>query len=94
MVFSMLCVAFNLDVKAATHIVGANNVMCDRLGVSGQSVASIVSECSLGKVLVMDVGLCDYTQHLLSSCNPAISFAAEPDFVNYWSGVKRAIKNI
>ena len=71
--------------------------VCDRLsrlGASGQSVASVVSECGFGEVQVIDLGLCDNTQYLLSSCNPAISFAAEPEFVSYWSGVRRAINNI
>ena len=80
-----------------THIAGKDNVVCDRLsrlGVSGQSVASIVPECGFGEVKVIDLGLCDNTQHLLSSCNPAISFAAEPEFVNYWSGMRGAINTI
>ena len=97
MVFTMLCVAFNLDVKSATHITGKGNLVCDqlsRLGASGQSVASVVSECGFGEVQVIDLGLCDNTQYLLSSCNPAISFGAEPEFVSYWSGVRRAINNI
>ena len=97
MVFTMLCVAFNLDVKSATHIAGKDNLVCDRLsrlGASGQSVASVVSECGFGEVQVIDLGLCDNTQYLLSSCNPAISFAAEPEFVSYWSDVRRAINNI
>ena len=58
------------------------------LGVSGQSVASVVSECGFREVKVIDLGLCDNTQYLLSSSNPAISFAAEPEFVNYLSGVR------
>ena len=97
MVFTMLCVAFNLDVKSATHIAGKDNLVCDRLsrlGASGQSVAGVVSECGFGEVQFIDLGLYDSTQYLLSSCNPAISFGAEPEFVSYWSGVRRAINNI
>ena len=55
MVFTLLCIAFNLDVKSATHIAGKDNVVNDRLsrlGVSGQSVASVVSECGFGEVKV------------------------------------------
>ena len=80
---TMICVALNVDVKTATH-----NVVCDRLlrlRVSGKSVASIVSECGFREVKVMDLGLCDNTSHFLTSCNPAIYFAAEPDSANYWS---------
>ena len=53
--FTTICVALNLDVKAATH-----NVVYDRLfrlRVSGKSVAIIVSECGFGEVKVMDLGL-------------------------------------
>ena len=97
MVFTVLCIAFNLDVKVATHIAGKDNVVCDRLsrlGISGQSVASIIAECCLGDIKVLDLGQCESSQHLLSSCNPAISFLGESDFINYWSGVRRAINNI
>ena len=53
-----LCIAFNMDVKVATHVPEIENVTCDRLSrivISGEPVQDIIEECGLGKATIVNL---------------------------------------
>jgi hypothetical protein len=84
MVWTMLCVATDLDVKKVTHIAGADNVKCDRLSRREQdepqtSVEQIVEEMGFGGVRVVEFGGQVEVMNVLRMCDPRISLDTEHD---------------
>jgi hypothetical protein len=49
MVFTLLCIAADVNVKEITHIAGEDNERCDRLSRRGLNPTMSVSECGMDK---------------------------------------------
>lgn len=97
MVFTLLVINFNLDVKESVHIAGEENWRCDklsRLSESEEGVVSALAGMGLEGTAVIDLQENNQVQILLASCNPVISFDGDDAFLDFWRAVKDALKEI
>ena len=97
MVFTMLCIMQELVVKESVHISGDDNFKCDalsRLEESGSSIGQVMSGFDLRGSREVNLQSCPHAQHLLASCNPAIRFESESDFVDFWGGIRDALEGL
>lgn len=94
MVFTLLCIRADLDVKVATHIAGTDNGRCDdlsRLSESGQTIEQTLGNWGLGGAVVVDLQGCRSVDRLLACCNPDTMFSSELEFIRYWDEIKDAL---
>ena len=58
MVFTTICMKYNLDVKSTTHIPGIENIRCDelsRLHACGGSIDTAMANMGLGNVRLINL---------------------------------------
>ena len=96
-VFTMLCIAYDLDVKVTTHISGADNHWCDvlsRLAETGDSIRDGMVRIGRGSVDILELEGCQYVRQLLESCSAAVKFAEEGDFISFWGNMRSSIREV
>lgn len=95
MVWTLLCVATNIDVVEVTHIAGKDNVNCDRLSRRGatptMSVGDEVRVMGIEGGSIIEVNGVEEIMRLLRLCDPRRKLASESDFVEFWSEVRDAV---
>jgi hypothetical protein len=96
MVWTLLCVASDIDVKEVTHIAGKDNVNCDRLSRREQdepktSVEQMAEEMGIGGTRVVELGGQEAVMKILRLCNPKIVLATESEFIEFWREARSAI---
>ena len=95
MVFSLLCIAADVDVKEVTHIAGTENRNCDRLSRRGRvPTTSILEEAVAMGVRGADVVEIDSDEDiidLLRLCDPRCELHSEEEFISFWSAVGSSI---
>ena len=97
LIFVVLAVTYNIDVKVATHLAGTDNITCDRLSrlaISGDTIEITVAECGLVGAEIINMSEYGHTCHLLSSCDPTREFFGEEDFSDFWCGIKNAVNGL
>jgi hypothetical protein len=97
MVFTLLGISFDLDVKKGVHIPGVENWRCDnlsRLTESGESVSEVLEKMSLGSIRVVDLQGNQQAQKLLESCDPRRCLDGEETFLEFWGGMRGALREI
>ena len=95
MVWTLLCLAADVNVTEVTHIVGVDNTNCDFLSRKGShpttSVAEDAQRMGLGDVAVLDFFGADSTVDIVGLCNPRVKLDSEEDFIRFWVQAKTAI---
>ena len=87
MVWTLLCVAAEVDVNEMAHISGKDNFRCDalsRLGETGRSVEHQVAEMRITGVHVIDAQDDPNIMALLRQCDPRIILKSEDEFLEFW----------
>jgi hypothetical protein len=98
MVWTLLCVATDIDVNEVTHIAGKDNSNCDRLSRREQdepsiSVEQMAQEMGIGGTRVLELGSQEEVMAILRMCDPKIVLVTESDFIEFWKKTRNAIPN-
>ena len=95
MVFTALCVNYQLDVQVATHISGVENHRCDALSrlKENESIEVVMNRIGLGGCSVLDLEGCPSVHALVSAC-AATTFVNEDQFIEYWGGLRDAVRDL
>ena len=94
MVWTLLCVAADVDVNEITHISGDDNHRCDRLSrlkESGRSAEQEAVRISLTGVRVLEVQEDRHLMTLLGLCDPRKTLMSEEEFIEFWRSTREAI---
>ena len=95
MVWTLLCLAADVNVTEVTHIAGVDNTNCDFLSRKGShpttSVAEDAQRMGLGDVAVLDFFGADSAVDIVGLCDPRVKLDSEEDFVRFWVQAKTAI---
>ena len=95
MVWTLLCVATNVDVREVTHIPGEENEKCDRLSRRGPTPATTVleeaREMGIKGGVVIGVNENEEIMGLLRLCDPRRKLESDSDFVAFWTEVRDAV---
>jgi hypothetical protein len=95
MVWTLLCVATNIDVREVTHIPGDENERCDRLSrrgmTPGMSVREEAREMGIEGGVVIEVNGDEEIMGLLRLCDPRRKLESDSDFIAFWTGVRDAV---
>ena len=87
MVWTLLCVATNIDVREVTHIPGADNDKCDCLSRRGatreKTVLEEAEEMGIMGAVVMEVNEAQEIMHILRLCDPRRKLTSDSDFVEF-----------
>ena len=97
MVFTLLSIRFNLDVKKGTHIPGEDNWRCDklsRLGESQMGVPEALEAMGLTETVVVNLQENAQVQALLACCDPGRSLEGEEVFLGFWGEVRSALSEV
>ena len=95
MVWTLLCVATNIDVREVTHIPGADNDKCDRLSRRGatpeKTVLEEAEEMGIMGAVVIEVNEAQEIMDILRLCDPRRKLTSDSDFVEFWTEVRDAV---
>jgi hypothetical protein len=95
MIWILLCVAADIDIREVTHIPGEDNDKCDQLSRRGLSPHNSVHEHAeaLGiggaRVLQMQDNL--HVMTLLRLCDPATGIDTDEEFITFWTTARSHI---
>lgn len=97
MVWSLLCVATEIDVREVTHIAGEENGNCDRLPRRGieptMSVIDEAADMGITGTAVVEISGQEAVMDILRMCDPRRVLTSESDFVTFWTRTRSAISN-
>lgn len=97
MIFTVMCIMYDLDVKVATNITGVNNHRCDklsRLAESQQGVREAMDDMGLGGCSVLDIRGNSSIRQLVELCEPTRVFADESEFIVFWAAVRESLRGL
>jgi hypothetical protein len=99
MVWTLLCIAADVEVKEVTHIPGEDNEQCDRLSrrwdVGKTPVVSVSEEAEdMGmkgvEVVEMDSDPC--VRGIIELCDPRTELSSESQFIDFWMRARSSIE--
>ena len=94
-VWTLLCVATNIDVRKIAHIPGEENGRCDRLSrrgmTPGMSVREEAREMGIDGGVVIEVNGDEEIMGLLRLCDPRRKLESDTDFIAFWTDVRDAV---
>ena len=94
-IWTMLCVAVNINIDSITHISGKSNRVCDALSRRGTKHKLTVKEhailLGLGEVKVIDVHGDEDVMALLELCRPGSSSQTDEEFAVFWKRARSAV---
>ena len=95
MVWTLLCIATDIDVKEVTHIAGVDNEKCDRLsrrgGNSSISVADEAESMGMGGVKVVEMDTDQSVRDIIELCDPRTELNSESEFIRFWIRARSVI---
>jgi hypothetical protein len=95
MVWTLLCVAADIDVTRIIHIPGENNKNCDRLSRRGAlstvTVEEEVRSMGIEGVQIVEVNGEESVMGVLRMCDPRRILVTEADFISFWSEARGAV---
>jgi hypothetical protein len=95
MVWTLLCIAADINVREITHIPGEDNQRCDRLSRRGSNPAlSIVDEAAemgITGARVIELNGDQTIMGIIELCDPRILLESESEFVEFWTKARRVI---
>ena len=97
-IWTMLCVAVNINIDSITHISGKSNGVCDALSRRGTKHKLTVKEhailLGLGEVKVIDVHGDEDVMALLELCRPGSSSQTDEEFAAFWKRARSAVESL
>lgn len=94
-IWTMLCVAVNVNIDEITHIAGKNNHLCDALSRRGSnhhmSVREHAAVLGVAAAVVIDVAGDADIMALLELCRPRTDPQSDAEFVSFWGEARRTI---
>ena len=88
MIWTLLCIATDIDVKEVTHIAGEDNGRCDRLSRRGTdttiSVAEEAEDMGMRGAEVVDLDSDGSVREIIGLCDPRTELNSEADFLLFW----------
>lgn len=98
MVWTLFCIAADVDVREATHIPGVENDDCDQLSRRGPAPINTVEEHAknlgiMGAAVVEAQSDSDIMT-ILRLCNPHVNIQSDSEFMKFWSTARAAIDSL
>ena len=88
MVWTLLCIAADVNVKEITHIPGEDNERCDRLSRRGANPTMSVSEeaedMGISGAVVVEMNLDQSIMDIIALCDPRAELSTESQFIEFW----------
>ena len=97
MVWTLLCVAADVDVTEVTHISGKENFRCDalsRLGESGSAVVDQATALGIADGQIIEVQNDRSIMALLGQCDPGTVLKSDQEFMEFWCRTREIIDNL
>ena len=95
MIWTLLCVAADVDIRETTHIPGEQNDNCDQLSRRGLRPTNSVSEhaqaMGIGEAKVLDIAVDEEIMDLIFLCDPRTSISTDRDFTRFWTAARTII---
>jgi hypothetical protein len=95
MIWTLLCVAADVDIRETTHIPGEQNDNCDLLSRRGLHPINSVSEhaqaMGIGGARVIDVPGDEEIMDLIFLCDPRMSISTDRQFTRFWTAARTII---
>jgi hypothetical protein len=95
MVWTLLCIAADINVKEVTHISGEDNDKCDRLSRRGaesnMSISEEAAEMGMPGVRVVDLSGDETVMGIIGLCDPRRELGSEQQFIDFWTSARSAI---
>ena len=95
MIWTLLCIATDVNVTEITHIAGIDNGNCDRLSRRGAdetvSVTDEAREMGLIGGKEVDMNGDESIREILLMCDPMKELKAESEFIEFWTRARSAI---
>jgi hypothetical protein len=97
MVWTLLCIAADINVREVTHIPGEENERCDRLSRRGLNpLISVVEEAAdmgITGARVIEMNEDEAIRGIIELCDPRITLKSEGEYVEFWTRARRVIEN-
>ena len=97
-VFTLLSIRFNLDVKKSVHISGEDNWRCDRLSrleeSRGNRVQETLEAMGLNQTAVVRLQENVQVQTLFACCDPGRSLEGKEIFLGFWGEFRNALSEL
>lgn len=94
-VWTLLCIAAEIDAREVIHIPGEDNVNCDRLSRRGTepvtSVAQEAVDMGYEGLKIIEMNGCQAVMDILELCDPRTMLSTESDFISFWIRARSAI---
>jgi hypothetical protein len=98
MVWTLLCIAADVDVKEVTHIAGEDNEQCDRLSrrwdigkVPTMTVSEEAEDMGMRGVEVVEMDRDPSVRGIIELCDPRTELSSESQFISFWMRARSAI---
>lgn len=99
MVWTLLCIAADVEVKEVTHIPGEENEQCDRLSrrwdvgkTPTMSVLEEAEEMGMRGVEVVEMDRDPCVRGIVELCDPRTELSSESQFIEFWMRARSAIE--
>jgi hypothetical protein len=98
MIWTLLCVAADVDVRETTHIPGKQNENCDQLSRRGlhptTTVLQHAAKLGITGARVVDIPGDGEIMDLLALCSPELSISADREFSEFWTAARTIIDRL
>jgi hypothetical protein len=98
MIWTLLCIAADVDVKEVTHIAGEDNKQCDRLSrrwdvgkTPSITVLEEAEDMGLRDVEVVEMDMDPSVRGIVQLCDPRDELNSESQFISFWMRARDAI---
>jgi high-affinity K+ transport system ATPase subunit B len=98
MIWTLLCVAADVDIREITHIPGEQNDNCDQLSRRGLHPTTTVMQhaqmLGITKARVIDIPGDSEIMDLIALCNPTVSISTDQQFTEFWTAARTIIDRL
>ena len=97
MVWTLLCLAAEVDITEMIHISGKENHRCDalsRLRETGQSVTAKAAEIGVARAQVIEAQDDHKIMALLRQCDPRIKHNSDDEFLEFWCRTRAIVDDL
>jgi hypothetical protein len=96
MVWTLLCIAADINVKEIKHIAGEDNEKCDRLSRRGASpetsILADAADMGMSGAQVLEMNGDETIMGIIELCDPRVQLDSELQFIDFWTSARVAIE--